>query len=76
MSLPPSLGPNRNLMLEWKRRIEGEPWVTIRQCPDRSMWYRDEIHQQFLIFRVDQDGLWTRDREGFTNFIKFADAEF
>lgn len=46
----------------------------IAQCPDASMWYAKMIGQRFEIFRIDRQGYWTRDPDGYLNFIHPTDA--
>jgi hypothetical protein len=60
---------------QWMKRIEMDPWVTITQCPDKSMWYSQMVGLQVLIEKVTADGLWSREPAGYINIIKFEDAE-
>lgn len=63
-------------LAEWKHRLSVDNWVTVTSCSDKQMWYAHEVGSSFMIHKADQDGLWTREPAGYSNFIKFEDAEF
>lgn len=61
---------------QWKARLAVDGWVTVASCHDKQMWYREHVGEAYLIHAVDEQGLWTRAPDGYTNFIAFRDAEF
>lgn len=59
----------------WRQRIKMSPFVIIRSG-DSLQWYTSRIGEKIKIERVDIEGLWSREGEGYINRILFKDVEW
>lgn len=48
--------------------------VKILRCDDPNKWYAKRIGELIPIEKVDKDGLWAREPEGYLNIIHFEDV--
>ena len=59
----------------WRQRIKMSPFVIIRSGGSLQ-WYTPRIGEKIKIERVDIEGLWSREGEGYINRILFEDVEW
>jgi hypothetical protein len=38
-------------------------------------WYNKHIEEEFIVYRVESDRYWTREREGYLNFVLKQDCQ-
>lgn len=49
--------------------------VKIQRCHDPSMWYAGRVGEWIKVERLDSDGIFAREPEGYLNIIKYEDIE-
>lgn len=49
--------------------------LRITACSDSSLWYRDLVGQVVPFLRTWPEGYASREPGGYTNFVRFEDAE-
>ena len=50
-------------------------YFVIKSCADAQKWYANKIGRTFFAYKEDEDGLWVRDENGYSNVVDRKDAD-
>ena len=49
--------------------------IKITSCSDSLFWYNSCIGEEFIICKIEYDRYWTREKDGYLNFVLTKDCQ-
>lgn len=59
----------------WCKLVEGTMMLRITKCTDPLMWYAGMVGEKVPLLKIHDDCYLSREPAGYTNIVKFEDAE-